>query len=129
MQNSKVSGIDGINGRDTYLAPAVSRRDEEGFSSCSVCPCHRAAAITPPKWAGRINQLSTVHAAFALRLWARPSEYTLEATWRVYLRCSSMTRDLPMGDFVDRLQKFGFPPPCYPSYWAPDYYPGGTIPH
>ena len=40
-----------------------------------------------------------------------------------------MTRDLPMGDFVDRLQKFGFPLPCYPSYGAPDYYPGGTIPH
>src|SRR5256714_14333901 len=31
------------------LAPAISRRDEEGFSSCSACPCHRAVASTPPR--------------------------------------------------------------------------------
>ena len=67
----------GSAGYRAYLAPTVSRRDEEGFSSCSVCPCHRATATTPPKWAGRINQLSTVHAAFALRLRARPSECAL----------------------------------------------------
>ena len=60
--------LPGVAGYRTYLAPAISRRGEEGFSSCSVCPCHRAAAITPPKWTGRLNQLSTVHAAFALRL-------------------------------------------------------------
>ena len=70
----------GVAGYRTYLAPAISRRGEEGFSSCLVCPCHRAAATTPPKWASRLNQISTVHAAFALRLQARPSEYTFEAT-------------------------------------------------
>src|ERR1700756_5462860 len=32
-----------------YLAPAISRRDEEGFSSCSACPCQRAVASTPPR--------------------------------------------------------------------------------
>ena len=61
----------GVAGYRTYLAPAISRRGEEGFSSCLVCPCHRAAATTPPKWASRLNQISTVHAAFALRLRAR----------------------------------------------------------
>src|SRR6516225_9986761 len=25
-------------------------RDEEGFSSCSLCPCYRAVPTTPPKW-------------------------------------------------------------------------------
>src|SRR5215510_9015929 len=30
-------------------APPISRRDEEGFSSCSVHPCHRAVATTPPE--------------------------------------------------------------------------------
>jgi hypothetical protein len=25
----------------------ISPRDEEGFSSCSACPCHRAVASTP----------------------------------------------------------------------------------
>ena len=30
-------------------APPISRRDEEGFSSCSTCPGHRAVAPTPPE--------------------------------------------------------------------------------
>ena len=33
----------------------------------------------------------------------------------------------PQGDPVDRLRKFGFPPPRYPSYGAPDSCPGGTV--
>ncbi len=49
----------GVAGYSAYLAPALSRRGEEGFSSCLACPCHRAAATTPPKRAGRSNQLST----------------------------------------------------------------------
>src|SRR6516225_11852680 len=39
----------GLAGYTTYLAPPISRRDEEGFSSCSACPCHRAVASTPPR--------------------------------------------------------------------------------
>ena len=30
-----------------YLAPAISHRDEEGFSSCSAHPCHHAVVTTP----------------------------------------------------------------------------------
>src|SRR5215472_6645327 len=33
----------------TYLAPPISRWGEDGFSSCSTCPCHRAVPTTPPK--------------------------------------------------------------------------------
>src|ERR1700681_2215832 len=36
-------------GYTAYLAPTISRRDEEGFSSCLACPCHRAVASTPPR--------------------------------------------------------------------------------
>ena len=36
-------------GYTIYLPPVISRRDEEGFSSYSVCPCHRAVAFTPPR--------------------------------------------------------------------------------
>ena len=32
-----------------FPAPPISRRDEEGFSSCLACPCHRAVASTPPR--------------------------------------------------------------------------------
>src|SRR3954467_4679172 len=31
------------------LSPPISRRGEEGFSSCSTCPCRRAVAPTPPE--------------------------------------------------------------------------------
>ena len=32
-----------------FHAPPISRRDEEGFSSCLACPCHRAVPTTPPE--------------------------------------------------------------------------------
>jgi hypothetical protein len=41
--------LPGFAGYTAYPAPAISRRDEEGFSSCSACPCHRAVASTPPR--------------------------------------------------------------------------------
>ena len=43
--------LPGLSGYTTYLAPPISRRDEDGFSSCLACPCHRAASTTPPEWA------------------------------------------------------------------------------
>jgi hypothetical protein len=46
---------------------------------------------------------------------------------RVHCCYGPVTRDLPKGDFVDRLQDFGFPPPCYPNYGAPDYCPGRAV--
>jgi hypothetical protein len=39
-----------VHGYRIYLAPEISSWDEEGFSSCSACPCHRAVAITPLEW-------------------------------------------------------------------------------
>ena len=36
-------------GYTAYLAPPLSRRDEDGFSSCSTRPGHRAVAPTPPE--------------------------------------------------------------------------------
>ncbi len=39
----------GFAGYTIYLAPPISRWDEDGFSSCLACPCHRAAPTTPPK--------------------------------------------------------------------------------
>ena len=60
----------------------ISRRDEEGFSSCLACPCHRAVASTPPRQRCRIGQISAPHVAFALRLRARPSvSLIFEATF------------------------------------------------
>ena len=41
--------LPGVTGYRIYLAPGISARDEEGFSSCLVCPCQRAVATTPPE--------------------------------------------------------------------------------
>ena len=46
---------------------------------------------------------------------------------RVHFRYGPVTRDLPKGGLVDRLQSLGFPPPCYPSYGAPDCCPGRSV--
>ena len=39
-----------------------------------------------------------------------------------------VTRRLPTGDVVDRLQSFGFPPPCYPNYGVLIFAPAGLSP-
>jgi hypothetical protein len=44
-----VSHFPGLAGYMTYPAPPISRWDEDGLSSCLVCPCHRAVPTTPPK--------------------------------------------------------------------------------
>src|SRR4051794_39132448 len=41
--------LPGVAGYTAYLSPPISRRGKEGFSSCSMCPCHRAVAPTPPE--------------------------------------------------------------------------------
>src|SRR6202041_3093048 len=106
----------------------ISPRDEEGFSSCSACPCHRAVASTPPKCWSRIDQVSAPHAAFALRLRARPSvSLIFEATFAFTVVTARWLVISPTGDLVDRLQSLGFPPPCYPNYGAPDSCPGRFI--
>ncbi len=38
-----------VTGYTTDLSPPISRWGEDGFSSCSARPCHRAAASTPPE--------------------------------------------------------------------------------
>src|ERR1700692_3789090 len=74
--------LPGFAGSTASLAPTISRRDEEGFSSCLACPCHRAVASTPPRQRCRIGQISAPHVAFALRLRARPSvSLIFEATF------------------------------------------------
>src|ERR1035437_9008258 len=82
----------GVAGYKAYLPPAISRRGEEGFSSCLACPCHRAAAFTPPKWCSRINQISAAHAAFAHRTGAQPSDKEFRGHIRVHLRYGPVTR-------------------------------------
>jgi hypothetical protein len=61
-----VSRFPGGAGYTAYPASALSGRDEEGFSSCSMCPGHRAVANHPAGATHRVNRLAACRAAFAL---------------------------------------------------------------
>jgi hypothetical protein len=43
------SRFPGVSGYAAYLPPPISRWVEDGLSSCSTCPCHRAAPTAPPE--------------------------------------------------------------------------------
>src|SRR3974377_1024669 len=87
--------LPGVAGYTAYLAPAISRRDEEGFSSCSACPCHRAVASTPPRCpAVSVSvRLLMPPSPFGCGLSSRT--YSLSRPQRVYCYYGPMTRDLP----------------------------------
>src|SRR5215471_11874296 len=64
-----------------FPAPPISRRDEEGFSSCFACPCHRAVASHPARVDRRLSQVrpSMLPSPYSCRLglWGA---FTFEAT-------------------------------------------------
>ena len=109
----------GGTGYTAYLAPAISRWDAEGFSSCSACPCPHAVAPTPPEWVSRVSQSTAPHAAFAFTVAGSASGAAhLRGHLCVRLRYGLATRPHPEDEAVERLQKVGFPSPCSPSYRA-----------
>ena len=74
--------LPGATGYKVYLAPDISIRDEEGFSSCLVCSCQRAVAITPPEGSIRNGQSRINPTAFTPALRVRPPGLrTFEATY------------------------------------------------
>src|SRR5580700_6804326 len=107
----------GCSGYTVYLAPPLSRREEEGFSSCSARPCHRAT--TPPR--NRASCQPAYPAPCCLHppvTGSAPGASHLRGHLCVRLRYGPVTRSHPYGDVVDGLQVIGFPPPCHPSYKA-----------
>ena len=62
----------GASGYAVYLAPSISRRDEDGFSSCLACPCHRAVPTTPPEGCASSDTLATHPVAFVRHEKTRP---------------------------------------------------------
>ena len=106
--------LPGFAGYTAYLTPTISRRDEEGFSSCLACPCHRAVASTPPKWNSRIGQISATHTAFTLTVAGSAlGAFHFRGHIYVHFCYGPMTRNHPKGGSFDRLQEFSFLPPCY----------------
>src|SRR5437868_12075760 len=59
--------LPGVAGYTAYLAPAISRRDEEGFSSCSAC------LVTVPSLPPRRGE-QPYRSVFGCSCCLRPSE-------------------------------------------------------
>ena len=112
-----------------YLAPPLSQRDEEGFSSCSTCPGHRAVAPTPPEGPA---------ASAALRRSLMPSPSGWGLGLRGYSLSGPPVRSLTLrpGDSpaIPKMtvsmgfRTFGFPPACHPCYGASALTPAGLTP-
>ena len=111
------------------LLPPISRRDEEGFSSCATRPVSPCCHFHPAGVTNRLSQVTVRHAVFASRLQARPpSVRTFGATSAIRLRYGPVTRCHPEDGLVDGLQRLGFPPPCHPSYKALAFTLAGLTP-
>jgi hypothetical protein len=57
--------LPGCAGYTTVIAPSIFSMGEDGFSSCSAYPCHRAVPNYPAGVSRHISQFAACHAAFA----------------------------------------------------------------
>src|SRR5262249_18983576 len=106
----------GVAGYTTDLLHHFSRWDEDGFSSCSTCPCHRAAPNPPAGVTDRFGQPTAWHAAFAPDQRARPPEsFFCRGHHWVHLRCGPVTRS-PSRRWLGRsASSASFPPRMRPK--------------
>jgi hypothetical protein len=84
----------GSAGYRSDLLQSVSLWDEEGFSSCVTCPCHRATPTTPAGTSCRIGQPTPCHVAFVRREKTRllSGSIFFRGHFWVHFRCSPVTR-------------------------------------
>src|SRR3954447_26139997 len=105
-----VGRLPGVAGYTAYPASALSGRDEEGFSSCLMCPGCRAVANHPAGATHRVDRIAVSHAAFALTVAGSASGAT---HFRGHLSFTFVTarttRTYPAGRVVEGLQHHRFP--------------------
>ena len=114
--------------RPTQL-PRISPRDEEGFSSCSLCPCRRAVANHPAGVTRRIDRSATCHAAFAFSVAGSASG---TSPFRGHHAFTAVTArrlaPIPRMGLSMGFRSFGFPPACHPATGLPIITPTGLSP-
>ena len=93
--------------------------------STPLSPCRR---YHPAGGVQRVSQIALNPVVFASSPQARPPGLLIPRLHHVCFRYSLVTRDHPFDGLVGRLQNFGFPPPCYPSYGTPTFVPVGLTP-
>ena len=124
-----VSRFPGAAGYTAYPASALSGRDEEGFSSCWVCPCRRAVANHPAGVRRRVNRSSPLPTAFAPPLRARPPGLlTFGATSRSLALRPERLAPTPRVGSSRGFSTIGFPPGCPPATGLPILTPAGLSP-
>ena len=127
---SRLRPLSRCAGYTAYLAPSISRRDEEGFSSCLACPCHHAVDNHPAGVSHRFSLFAMSHAAFAIAIASSASGAKVSRPPLVRLRYGLVTRRHPSDGVVGRLQSPGFPTATLlPKLRGSDSYPGGTVSH
>src|SRR5262245_57636726 len=108
-------------------APLLSEAGRGGPLQSLGASLPSCCCFNPAGAKRRISQIATLRAAFAHFVRARPPGTLVS---RPNLHSLSLRPDdsltILKDGFVDRLQRFGFSPPCYPSYKASDYYLDGT---
>ena len=123
------SRLPGVAGYTAYPAPPIARWGEDGFSSCSACPCHRAAPTTPPKWHAASVRLrhamlpSPDHRGLGLRIIFCRGHF-----W-VHSRCGPVTHSPPQGWLCRLASSASFPPRMQPKLRGSDCCPGGSVSH
>ena len=107
------------------VAPPISRWGEDGFSSCSACPCHRAVPTTPPEC--RVASVSLRRAILPSPVRSRLGlrGYFCRGHLWVHLRYGPVTHSPSIDGFVGRLHPPRFLDGCDSSYRATDFCSGG----
>jgi hypothetical protein len=101
----------GRPGYTAYLAPPSSRRDEDGFSSCSTCPCHRAAPNHPAGAAGCLGQPTACPYCLRPTLEGSASGvFFCRGHHWVHFRCGPVTRSPSRGWLGRSASSVSFPP-------------------
>jgi hypothetical protein len=107
-----------------FAAPPISRRDEEGFSSCLAHPCHRAAANTPPECPTASVSCGGPCCLRPFGAGSAPGVFGFRGHLCVHFRCGPMTRS-PSKRWLCRSASFAsFPPRMRSKLQGPDSCPG-----
>jgi hypothetical protein len=124
-----VGRLPGATGYTAYPASALSGRDEEGFSSCSLCPCRRAVAHHPAGVTRRVHRRATCPAAFApLGAGSASGVSPFRGHHAFPFVTARRLAPIPRMGLSMGFRSLGFPPACHPATGLPIVTPTGLTP-
>src|SRR5271155_1932810 len=121
-----------MGGVEPVIRSTLLRRFRAGTRRASPVARHVLATVLslPPR-----RSVGAASIRFRLPMLPSPSGWGLglrgshfRGHFCVHCCYGPVTRRLPTGGVVDRLQSLGFPPPCYPNYGVLIFAPAGLSP-